>query len=90
MRRIVRECMRLTEMLVERCKTFGVHPVLEPVMNVVALNVPHAEGVSEALKQRGWITSVTREPKALRLVIMPHINESILSEFLEDLKAVLA
>ncbi|UYZ39399.1 MAG: tyrosine decarboxylase MfnA [Candidatus Methanospirare jalkutatii] len=90
MRRIVRECMRLTEMLVERCKTFGVHPVLEPVMNVVALNVPHAEGVSEALKRRGWITSVTREPKALRLVIMPHITESILSEFLADLKAVLA
>lgn len=89
MRRIVRKCMDITKMLVYGARSLGVHTVIEPVMNVVALDVGDAERVSSALRERGgWITSVTRKPKALRLVIMPHVKEETVSDFLADLKCV--
>ncbi|RZN38333.1 MAG: tyrosine decarboxylase MfnA [Methanophagales archaeon ANME-1-THS] len=90
LKKIVGECMRLTRLLVERGTEMGISPVIEPVMNVVALDLPEAEveRVANALAKRKWRVSVTRKPKALRLVIMPHIDEETVHAFAEDLKEV--
>jgi tyrosine decarboxylase/aspartate 1-decarboxylase len=90
LKRIVTECMRLTRMLVKKAKEIGISPVIEPVMNVVTLSFPPSEvdKIAEALKEKGWEVSITRKPKALRLIIMPHVKEEILKLFLEDLEAV--
>ncbi|MHC1635355.1 MAG: tyrosine decarboxylase MfnA [Candidatus Methanospirareceae archaeon] len=90
LKRIVDECMRLTRMLVRKAKDLGVSPVIEPVMNVVALKFEPQEvdRVASSLKERGWQVSMTRKPKALRLVIMPHVKEESLKMFLEDLEEV--
>jgi tyrosine decarboxylase/aspartate 1-decarboxylase len=87
---IVDECMRLTRMLVTGAKRIGVYPVIEPVMNVVTLRLPETEvdRVAKALEARRWRVSVTRKPKALRLVIMPHTDEETIKLFLEDLEDV--
>jgi tyrosine decarboxylase/aspartate 1-decarboxylase len=87
---IVDECMRLTRLLVDGAKRLGIYPVIEPVMNVVTLCLPEAEvdRVAKALEARRWRVSVTRKPKALRLVIMPHTDEETLKQFLEDLEDV--
>jgi len=87
LREIVSECMRLTRMLVRGAKGIGISPVIEPIMNVVTLSFPAAavERVANALEGRGWRVSITRVPKALRLVIMPHVNEETVKMFLEDL-----
>ena len=87
---IVDECMRLTRLLVRGAKRLGIFPVIEPVMNVVTLSFPEAEvdRVANALEERRWRVSTTRQPKSLRLVIMPHIDEETIKLFLEDLEDV--
>jgi tyrosine decarboxylase/aspartate 1-decarboxylase len=90
LKRVVDECMRLTRLLVQGAKRIGIYPVIEPVMNVVTLRLPEAavDRVAKALGDRGWRVSVTRRPKALRLVIMPHTDEETVKQFLEDLDDV--
>jgi tyrosine decarboxylase/aspartate 1-decarboxylase len=87
---IVDECMRLTRLLVRGTKRLGIFPVIEPVMNVVTLSFPEAEvdRVANALEERRWRVSITRQPKSLRLVIMPHVDEETIKLFLEDLEDV--
>ena len=87
---IVDECMQLTRLLMRGTKRLGIFPVIEPVMNVVTLNFPENEvnWVANALEERPWRVSVTRKPKALRLVVMPHVDDETIKVFLEDLEDV--
>ncbi len=87
-RNTVEYCMKLTRRLVERVREFGVEPLIDPVMNVVVLDVGDTLKVREIMAQKGWYTSITRSPLALRLVIMPHLSEKRLEEFLDDLELV--
>jgi tyrosine decarboxylase / aspartate 1-decarboxylase len=89
-RKVVRYCMDLTEHLVAGAKQIGINPVIEPVMNVVALKVKSTPIVRSELIKRGWHVSMTREPKrALRLILMPHMTLENIDLFLEDLETVL-
>jgi tyrosine decarboxylase/aspartate 1-decarboxylase len=81
---VVRECMRLTDLCVEGAAEFGVYPVIPPVMNIVAFKLPDLQRTVLRLTARGWRVSVMGG--ALRIVIMPHIDESTIVEFIEDLR----
>jgi len=84
-------CMDLTNHLVKGARKIGVQPAIEPIMNVVALNVPNPAIVREDLMKKDWHVSMTREPnRALRLILMRHMTKENLDLFLEDLKAVLS
>lgn len=87
-RKIVDQCMKKTRRLVDHVREFGVEPLIDPVMNVVALDVGDVSAVRKNLSQKGWSTSITRNPQALRLVIMPHLTEQRLEEFLCDFEKV--
>ena len=83
--------MQLTTKLVSEARKVGFEPLLEPVMNVVALKVPNPDLVREQLLERfGWHVSITRTPRALRLVLMPHNTPEDIEIFLQDLKTVTA
>ncbi|KXB07959.1 L-tyrosine decarboxylase [candidate division MSBL1 archaeon SCGC-AAA385D11] len=84
-RKIVRRCIDLTRGLMDELGDIGVQPLIRPPMNVVTLDVA-GERVKERLYDKGWITSVTRGG-ALRLVIMPHVTEEVLDDFIHDLKS---
>jgi tyrosine decarboxylase/aspartate 1-decarboxylase len=88
-RKIVKRCMDMTDYLVKRAAEYGIQPLLEPVMNVVALDLPRSEEIRDRLREKGWMTSITRNPRALRLVIMPHLSEENLELFIQDLGEVL-
>jgi len=88
-KRIVTRCMKLVSMIEKEAADMGIHPVIQPVTNVIALRVNSPEEVASKLRERNWYVSTTVKPKALRLVIMPHITEEILNTFLEDLKDVM-
>jgi tyrosine decarboxylase/aspartate 1-decarboxylase len=85
---MVDRCMKLTNNLVKRASEFGVKPLMDPVMNVVVLDVGDVKRVRKELSVKGWSTSITRDPMALRLVIMPHLNEVVMEKFLQDLEQV--
>jgi tyrosine decarboxylase/aspartate 1-decarboxylase len=57
----------------------------------VALKLPEddLERVKKTLEERRWRVSITRSPRALRLVIMPHVDEETIQYFLEDLEDIL-
>jgi tyrosine decarboxylase/aspartate 1-decarboxylase len=59
-------------------------------MNVLALNVPNLDTVFKELWENGWCVSMTRRPRALRLVIMPHIDGAIIEEFSNDLSEMIS
>ena len=84
---IVSECMRLTRLCVERAAELGLDPVIDPVMNIVAFRLPDLQRVVLRLNARGWRVSVMEG--ALRLVIMPHIDEAMITAFMHDLKNAL-
>jgi len=89
-RNIVNYCMDLTGHLIKGAEEIGLHPVIEPVMNVVALKVPLPIRVREELAKRNWHVSITREPhRALRLILMPHVSFHSIDLFLDDLKSIL-
>ncbi|HYA33076.1 MAG TPA: tyrosine decarboxylase MfnA [Candidatus Bathyarchaeia archaeon] len=83
-RDLVCECVRLTKLCAARAAEFGVTPVVPPVMNIVALKLPNLQRVVLRLTARGWRVSVMGG--ALRLVIMPHVNEATILEFCDDLR----
>ncbi|VVB92610.1 L-aspartate/L-glutamate decarboxylase [uncultured archaeon] len=88
-REIVGRCMKMTCRLVEGAKELGVEPLIDPVMNIVALDVPELDEVRKQLRAKGWTTSITRSPRAMRLIIMPHLREDVLELFISDLGAIL-
>ena len=86
---IIDQCMELTDMVVAGAREIGIEPLIEPVMNVVALDVPDADLVRKRLREEfGWQVSITRTPRALRLVLMPHLTPENIKLFLHDLKFV--
>ena len=88
-RKNVEYCMQLTQQMVSGARKIGFEPLIEPVMNVVSLKVPKPDLVREQLLQRfGWNVSITRSPRALRLVLMPHNSPEDIELFLQDLKKV--
>ena len=86
---IIDQCMDLTQKLVAGAREIGIEPLIEPVMNLVALDVPDSDLVRSMLRDEfGWEVSITREPRSIRLVMMPHFSEDNIDLFLQDLKKV--
>lgn len=84
-RKIVRRCMKMTDMIVKGAHQLGIKPLLTPVMNIVALDVPDLDHVRKELRKKGWFTSITRDPRAMRLVVMPHLTEEAVELFIADM-----
>lgn len=84
-RKIVNRCIKMTDRLVEGARGLGIEPLIEPVMNIVVLDFPRLDAVRKKLRAKGWMTSTTRTPQAMRLIIMPHLNEEIIELFIFDL-----
>ena len=88
-RYIVNRCMALTYLLMKKLK-IDVHPVIDPVMNIVALSVLDPKTIRKELANKfGWQVSITKQPPSIRLVVMPHMTEENIIAFVQDLKKVL-
>jgi len=88
LRDVVRTCMDRTRILMEEMIDLGFEPVMEPVMNVVCFHCESADRLKSELYRRGWVVSTVREPEALRLVVMPHVDENVIAEFVSELRRV--
>jgi tyrosine decarboxylase/aspartate 1-decarboxylase len=85
---IVKECMDTTKYLTKRFRELGFEVPIEPVMNIVCIKIREPEKVQAELSELQWKVSLTREPKCLRIVVMPHVTRKIVDEFLPDLEKV--
>jgi tyrosine decarboxylase/aspartate 1-decarboxylase len=85
---IVKGCMETTEYLNARFREIGFEVPIEPIMNIVCIKMNEPEKVQAELSKLRWEVSITREPKSLRIVVMPHVTRKIVDEFLPDLEKV--
>jgi tyrosine decarboxylase/aspartate 1-decarboxylase len=90
MKKIVGHCLRMTDVLVEEMGHLGFEPVIEPVMNVVCFKTDEAEKIKDEMLRRGWVISTISDPKAIRLVVMPHVTEDVVSNFISELRKVVS
>ena len=84
-RKIVARCMKNTRSIVARAREAGIEPVIEPVVNIAAFPLRDVEAVVRALEKKGWRVSTSRNPPALRVVVMPHVTAKAAAAFADDL-----
>jgi len=83
-RKLVAKCMRNTKIIAARAEQAGLKLAIPPVMNVLAIRVRDVEGVQRALDAKGWKVSTSRNPPAIRVVVMPHITARHATHFADD------
>ncbi|MCL2115450.1 MAG: tyrosine decarboxylase MfnA [Methanobrevibacter sp.] len=84
------ECMINTRFLADALKKEGFELVTSPELNIVAFNHPKiaTDDLAQILEDNGWMVSSSSYPKAIRIVLMGHINHSHLIEFLATLREI--
>jgi len=87
-RDIVRKCMENTRYIVERMGLLGFEPIIEPVMNVVAFGTDDAERIRDEMDRKGWKISTVRNPKGIRMVVMPYVTRDVIDAFTEALHEI--
>ena len=88
-RKIVKNCMRLKLKLAEEIPNIrGLSVAREPMMNVVGLksDAVDVRKLAEQLRLRRWAVSLF--PRHIRIVVMPHVHESHVDQFLQDLSNI--
>lgn len=88
--KIAKRCMELTELLAEGIKEADFELVTEPQLNILAFRSDKmtVEDTLNRLEERGWAVSLCSYPKAIRIVVMPHIKIKHVEKFLDDLKMI--
>lgn len=68
----------------------GFNLVTKPQLNIVGFNHPKIEtdDLIKAIEDKSWKVSTTTYPKAVRIVVMPHIKHIHIVKFIRDLKEV--
>ena len=85
---VVRECFRVTRLLADGLAARGFPPVREPVLNIVAFRVEDPVAARAALRERGLLLSLAPLSHGLKVVVMPHVTDKAVREFLDVLPQV--
>jgi len=89
-RKIVRDCLKNTEFLCNEIeKLDGVELVRKPDINVVGIRIKDMEPVSAELIKRGWDIMPDPESGSARVVVMPHVTETVIKNLVSELKEIL-
>ncbi len=89
-REVATSCMEITYKLAEGVKEAGFELVTEPELNIVPFTsseIPVDE-IARRLEDKGWAVSLASYPRAIRIIVMPHLKEEHINAFLEDLKTI--
>lgn len=89
-RKISTRCMELTHFLAEGIEKAGFELITEPELNIVAFrsSILSVDDISQGMVDKGWLPSISAYPKAIRIIIMPHIKKEHLENFLADLISI--
>lgn len=89
-REVAANCMKLTELLANGVKKAGFNLVTEPQLNIVAFNSEEmtVEEIANQLENSGWAVSISSYPKAIRIIVMPHLKEEHINMLLTDLNGI--
>lgn len=83
-------CMENTHKLAEGVKEAGFELVTEPELNIVPFTsseIPVKE-IARRLEDKGWAVSLASYPRAIRVIVMPHLKEEHIEAFIKDLNQI--
>jgi tyrosine decarboxylase/aspartate 1-decarboxylase len=86
---LVKRCMDETVYLRSRLGEIGMVPVMNPIMNIIAVHHPDPEAVQKKMSKIGFYISKVCQPSALRFVVMPHVNRDSIDQMILGLESVL-
>jgi tyrosine decarboxylase / aspartate 1-decarboxylase len=88
--KISKQCMEITKLLYDGVMESGYEVVTEPQLNIVAFRSKEIsiDEIAERLEKLGWAVSISSHPRAIRIIVMPHIKEEHVNAFLKDLKGI--
>jgi tyrosine decarboxylase / aspartate 1-decarboxylase len=88
--KIAKDCMRVTKLLYHGIIEAGFEVVTEPQLNIVAFKSKDisVDELAEKLENFGWAVSKSSYPRAIRIIVMPHIKENHVTILLNDLKRI--
>jgi tyrosine decarboxylase/aspartate 1-decarboxylase len=89
LKKIVRKCLNVTAYLVDEMEKLGFETVVKPVMNVVCFKSDKAFKIRNELYKKRWVVSAIDKPRALRFVIMPHVDYEVVDDFVRELRTIL-
>ncbi len=86
-KKISKQCMEMTAILYKGLIDSGFEVVTEPQLNIIAFTSSElaVDDLAERLAVRGWAVSISSYPRAIRIIVMPHIKEEHIKAFLSDL-----
>jgi tyrosine decarboxylase / aspartate 1-decarboxylase len=89
-RKVAGKCMELTGTLAQGIRESGFQLVTEPQLNIVAFQSDSMspDEIADRLKGKGWAVSIASYPRAIRIIVMPHLKEEHIKTFLVDLKDI--
>ncbi len=89
-KKISEECMETTLLLYNGIVELGFEVVTKPQLNIVAFKSKKisVDELAKKLNSLGWAVSKSSYPRAIRIIVMPHIKESHVSKLLKDLENI--
>jgi tyrosine decarboxylase / aspartate 1-decarboxylase len=87
---ISKQCMEITKLLYKGVMESGYEVVTKPQLNIVAFRSEEisVDEIAERLEKLGWAVSISSYPRAIRIIVMPHIKEEHVNAFLKDLQGI--
>ncbi|MDI6644966.1 MAG: tyrosine decarboxylase MfnA [Methanobacteriaceae archaeon] len=87
---LAKKCMEITKTLVHGIRELGLELITEPELNIVAFKSKKMsiDELAQKLNDREWAVSISSYPRAIRIIVMPHINKEHINKFLADLKQI--
>jgi len=88
--KIAEGCMEVTRFLAHGIEKSGFQLIRKPELNIVAFKSDKIsiEEIVKELEDKGWAVSVSAHPRAIRIVVMPHVKMKHAWEFLDDLHEI--
>ena len=90
-REIAHEAMQNTFFFADELQKLGFQLSSKVKLNIVSFSHPKIplNTLQEELTKRGWAPSVSKYPKSIRIVIMPHIKREHIIDLINDLKEII-
>lgn len=87
---VSRKCMEITNILADGVKKAGFELVTRPELNIVAFTSSKmsVDEIARRLEGKGWAVSLASYPKAIRIIVMPHLKLEHVEAFLADLEKI--
>ncbi len=83
---VIETCMQNTQYIYQKIQQMNLKTLIEPTMNVLAIQFKNPHKIADNLAEKGWRVNVMDHLSSIRIVLMPQITKQIIDEFIPAFK----